>query len=107
MAEAGKHRYMQVEYLLEEREVKALEELLAAYQKYEMEDGSKPFKEWTVEKVFQTIMETGSSFVISDKIQSAQAQMGLIEWDETEEEGFLTMEERRAHGTKRAGDGTV
>lgn len=93
---AEKYRCMKVEFLLDEREVKALEELLEEYQNIEMEDHSKPFKDWTIEKVFQAVMEPGSQKCISDKLQESQLRMNMIdEHSYLSVDNFKTMEEWR------------
>ena len=93
---AEKYKCMKVEFLLDEREVKALEELLEEYQKFEAEDHSRPFKKWTIEKVFQAVMEPGSKKIISDKIQESQLMMNMIdEHSYLSVDDFKTMEEWR------------
>lgn len=89
------YKFFTVKFMLDPREQKALEELLPYYQQYKAEDSSRPFEKWTVEDVFRTIMETGSKFVIADKIQFEQFRQGLIDWDDREKDGFKTIEERR------------
>ena len=95
MAKTEEYKFFTVKFMLDPREQKAIEELLPHYQQYKAEDGSRPFEKWTTEDVFRTIMETGSKFVIADKIQFEQVRQGLIDWDDREKDGFKTMEERR------------
>lgn len=90
-----------VTFYLDEREQKALEELLPFYQNYIAEDGSRPCSEWTIENVFQSVMELGSTHIIAKKIQEMQFRQELITWDQMVENGFKTMEERRNDGTGR------
>lgn len=68
---------MKVEYLLDENEVQALEELLPYYQNY-ISDGKKPFEKWTIENLFQFIMEVGSKGTISEHIKNEQIRQNII-----------------------------
>lgn len=95
MTKPEEYKFVSVKFMLDPREQKAIEELLPYYQQYKAPDSSRPFEKWTVEDVFRTIMETGSKFVIADKIQSEQFRQGLIGWEDREKDGFKTMEERR------------
>lgn len=40
------YRKMTVEYILDDREIEALEELLGKWQQYKGKDGSQPFEDW-------------------------------------------------------------
>lgn len=83
------------EYLATEREVKALEELLAIWQQYEKPDGTFPCKDWNLQNVFQAIMTDGSRFLVSKQIKNDQFRNGLIDIEELfNGEGFWTKEER-------------
>lgn len=95
------YKYLTVRYILDAREIQAIEELLTHYQNYEDEGGSRPFAEWTIEKMFQAVMELGAKRVISEKIQEMQFRQGLIDYKEMLKDGFKTMEERRNDGTGR------
>ena len=68
---------MKVEYLLDENEVQALQELLPYYQNY-VSDGEKPFEKWTIENLFQFIMIVGSSRDVSEHIKAEQLRQGII-----------------------------
>lgn len=81
-----------VKYDLDEREVKALEELLPYWQSYE-KNGEKPFKNWTIQNLFQAIMFHGSKFNISDKIVGEQFRQNLIELSDISKP-FKTMQEK-------------
>lgn len=91
-----------VEYMLNEREIEALEELKEHWQQYEGKDGKKPFSDWTAERVFQALMEIGCKHSISKKIKEGQFQQGLITVEELcSDEGFRTKKEREAAGTSQ------
>lgn len=82
-------------YLATEREVEALEELLVIWREHESSDGTFPFKDWDLEKVFQAIMAGGSKYFVSKQIKDDQFRNGLIDIEElTNREGFRTKEER-------------
>ena len=51
------YRKMTVEYILDDREIEALEELLGKWQQYKGKDGSQPFADWKLEDLFQAIMQ--------------------------------------------------
>ena len=53
------YRKMTVEYILDDREIEALEELLGKWQQYKGKDGSQPFEDWKLEDLFQAIMQYG------------------------------------------------
>lgn len=83
------------EYMANEREVKALEELLEIWKQYEEPVGTFPFKDWDLEKVFQAVTEAGISYFVSKQIKNDQFRKGLIDIDElTNGNGFRTKEER-------------
>lgn len=89
------YKYVTVEYMIDPRQQKALEELLPCFQNYSGTEGSRPFQNWTIDDVFKSIMLNGSKFVIADKIQNMQIMQGLIKWEDKVENDFRTMEERR------------
>jgi len=97
----SEYKYVTVEYQLDPRQQKALEELLPYFLDYPGTDGSRPFQNWTIENLFQTIMLTGSKFVIADKIQDMQIREGLIEWEDRIKNDFRTMEERKQLGSEK------
>lgn len=96
----AEYKTFTVNYLLDEREQQALEELLPYWQQYTNEKNERPFKDWKVEDVFKATMEIGSKYTIADKLQNEQLRQGLIEWEEREKDGFKTVEERK-RGTKQ------
>ena len=79
-------------YTLNEREIKALEELLPYWKAYENK-GEKPFAKWTIQNLFQTIMSYGSRYTISDKINNEQFRQNLIEISDISKP-FKTIQER-------------
>lgn len=97
-----KYTTIAVECLLDEREIEALEELKEHWQQYEGKDGTKPFADWTTEKVFQALMEAGCKHSISQRIKEDQFRKGLITIEELcSNEGFRTKKEREAAGTSQ------
>jgi len=77
-----KYAEMTVKYLLNEKEITRLERLLAFWQQYESPDGTHPFKDWDIEKLFQALMETGSSHIIDKKIKEDEWRKELITYDQ-------------------------
>lgn len=59
---------IQVKYYLTDQQVETLKELLPVWQNFENE-GVRPFENWTIDTLFQYLMETGSKFHIEDKIR--------------------------------------
>lgn len=77
-----KYAEMTVKYLLNEKEITRLERLLAFWQQYESEDGKRPFEKWDIEKLFQALMEVGSSHIIDQKIKEDEWRKELITYDQ-------------------------
>lgn len=77
-----KYAELTVKYLLNEKEITRLERLLAFWQQYESQDGTHPFKDWDIEKLFQALMETGSSHIIDKKIKEDEWRKELITYDQ-------------------------
>ena len=77
-----KYAELTVKYLLNEKEITRLERLLAFWQQYESPDGTHPFKDWDIEKLFQALMETGSSHIIDKKIKEDEWRKELITYDQ-------------------------
>lgn len=73
------YRKMTVEYILDDREIEALEELLGKWQQYKGKDGSQPFEDWKLEDLFQAIMQYGCKYDISKHIKTDQYRHELIE----------------------------
>lgn len=81
---------------IDERQEAALLELLPYWQQYtSKEDGSKPFEHYTIEKLFETIMQIGSLHTIWNKIEEEQLRQGLISVDEWLDKEKLTIAERK------------
>lgn len=70
--------FMTAEFMLDEREVKQLEELLGKWRAYKAKDGTQPFKDWEIEDVFQAIMETGGKHTINHHMKNCQFSFGMI-----------------------------
>lgn len=86
-----------VKYDLTEREEEALRELLPCYQQYIAKDGSRPFEDYTLEDVFQSIMYIGSRRTIWEHIKEGQAMNKLISIDQLLDRQYLTIAERNTH----------
>lgn len=76
-----------------EKQEEALRELLPHWQQYENE-GKKPFADYTVEKLFETLMEIGSLHTIWIKIKEEQYRQGMITTDELLDDKHMTIAER-------------
>lgn len=91
-----KYIIVQVEYILNEREQKALAELLPRLQEYTNEKLEKPFKDWGNEDLFKAIMTMGAGPLISSRIKEMQLRQGKIDIEEfLNNEPFRLDEERR------------
>lgn len=91
-----------LEYKPDEREVKALEELLPFWQRYKGQEGTFPFRDWGIEKLLQTFIETGIKIHISNQIKVDQWRKGIISVDEMcNEDRFRTKEERESLGAEK------
>lgn len=87
---------LNVKYLLDERQQKALEELLPKWQQYEDKAGEKPFADITLPKMFNNIMTIGGKYDISTRIKNEQYRQGIIDSSELIGNGeFLLSEERK------------
>lgn len=67
-----------VKYILNKQEEEQLQELLKLWQQYRNDNGDTPFEDWTIEHLFQAIMEAGSEVHIKKQIKSDQLRWGLI-----------------------------
>jgi len=63
------YKKMDVKFLLDNEQISNLKVLLGRYQKYENKDGEFPFKDWTIEEVFEAVMGVGSKRIINDQIR--------------------------------------
>lgn len=87
---------LSVTYLLNEREQKALEELLPYWQEYRDKDGSRPFQDWTIKELFQNVMTVGGKYMKSKQIKEFQFRQHMIDASELIGDGqFLLSEERQ------------
>lgn len=85
-----------VELDIDERQEAALLELLPHWQQYtSKEDNSKPFEHFTIEKLFETIMQIGCLHTIWNKIKEEQFRQGLISTEEWLDKDRLTIAERK------------
>lgn len=66
-------------FILNDDELKEIEELQEAFRQYKDEDGNYLFKNYTLEKTFDTIVTCGAGNYIRKKIKSAKLQLGLID----------------------------
>ena len=84
-----------MDYTPDDREIKALEELLPYWQQYEGAEGTLPFKDWNIEDLFRSLAEVGIKNHISHVIKQSQYTNGLIGVNELcNRRPFLTKEER-------------
>lgn len=87
---------IEVKLDINERQEAALLELLPYWQQYtSKEDDSKPFEHYTIEKLFEAIMQIGSLHTIWNKIEEEQLRQGLISVDEWLNKEKLTIAERK------------
>lgn len=87
---------LSVTYMLDERQQKALEELLPKWQQYEDKAGEKPFADITLPEMFNNIMTIGDKYDISTHIKNEQYRQGIIDSSELIGKGeFLLSEERQ------------
>lgn len=86
-----------VKYDLTEKEEAALRELLSNYQQYISAGGSRPFENYTLEDVFQSLMYIGSRHTIWRQIKEEQFRQNLIDIDQLIDDKYLTIAERNAH----------
>lgn len=93
-----------VKYDLTEKEEAALRELLPNYQQYISAGGSRPFENYTLEDVFQSLMYIGSKHTIWRHIKEEQFRQNLIDIDQLIDDKYLTMAERNAHTDERSED---
>lgn len=97
------YRKMTVEYILDDREIEALEELLGKWQQYKGKDGSQPFEDWKLEDLFQAIMQYGCKYDISKHIKTDQYRHELIEVEELcSSDQFRTRSEREQGTSQKA-----
>ena len=87
-----------VKYDLTEKEEAALRELLPNYQQYISAGGSRPFENYTLADVFQSLMYIGSRHTIWRHIKEEQFRQNLID------DKYLTIAERNAHTDERSED---
>ena len=83
-----------VKYDLTEKEEAALRELLPNYQQYISAGGNRPFENYTLEDVFQSLMYIGSRHTIWRHIKEEQFRQNLIDIDQLIDDKYLTMAER-------------
>lgn len=97
-----------IELEINDQQEAALLELLEKWQGYtSQKDGSKPFADWTLEKVFQTILECGSTHTIWHHIKEDQFRWGLITSSELIDNKYLTAAEREAERAAGQQEGAV
>ena len=61
-----------VTFQLTNEQIGRIHKLIPGWKEYVDEDGKKPFADYTLEKVFQTIMQIGSTHTINDHIRSEE-----------------------------------
>ncbi len=99
MEKIGNLYAVNVKILIEERELKAIEELLPSWQQYESkEDGTHPFEKWTAENLLQHLLDSRSKNYISECIKSQQLVQGKITIDEFLNRKPFRLKEEREEG---------
>lgn len=86
-----------VKYDLTEKEEAAMRELLPYYQQYIAKDGSRPFENYTLADVFQSLMYVGSRHTIWNHIKEEQYRQNLISVNQMLDYQYLTIAERNTH----------
>lgn len=79
MMEVKKMKKLKATFILNDDELKEIEELQEAFRQYKDEDGNYLFKNYTLEKTFDTIVTCGAGNYIRKKIKFAKLQLGLID----------------------------
>lgn len=83
-----------VEFDLKEDMEVALLELLPCWNNYTGKEGDKPFADWTIEKLFETLMQMGSFHTIWRHIKEEQFRQNMITIEELLDEKQLTAAQR-------------
>ena len=84
-----------IKFDLNEDQLKALSELLPDWQQYISISGTKPFEDFTEEKLLQAILYQGSLHMIWRRIKQEQYRQGKITVDEMLDDLELTVEQRK------------
>lgn len=79
---------------INEKQEEALRELLPYWQQYEGKDGSRPFENWTIAELLETLVYEGSRHTIWKRIKLNQCRQTLITIDEWLDDKYLTVAER-------------
>lgn len=91
----SENREYTVTFTLNEEQEAQLEELKEAWQQYRGKDGNKPFKDWTIEKTFEAIMQYGSKYMIDAQIKKNQYELNLITTEQMLDSRYKRTPERR------------
>lgn len=83
-----------IKFDVNEDQMKALKELLPEWQQYTAKDGTKPFEDYTEEKLLEVILYQGSLHMIWRRIKQEQYRQGKITVDEMLDDLELTAEQR-------------
>lgn len=65
-------RTVSVEFVLSSDEEERLKNLLPFWRNYVDEEGKRPFKDMTVDELFQTVMTVGGGYVINMQIEAEE-----------------------------------
>lgn len=71
-----------VKYLISDEEEDRLKKLLPTFQSYKNDNGEYPFRDWTIDNVFDAVMTQGSKYDINKKLAFIEWKQGLIDYDE-------------------------
>lgn len=92
-----------VKFRISEQQEEALLELLPYWRQYKNEtDGSTPFAEMTIEKLFEPIMTVGSTHTIWKHIKEEQFRQGMIKVEELIDYEEMTIAQRVEHRRQQA-----
>lgn len=65
-----------VTYMINEQQVRQLENLLPHWRNYVNNDGKRPFADWTIGQLFESVMTTGCWSDIDRRIADEQYRQG-------------------------------
>lgn len=86
------------EYEPDEREIRALEELLPHWQQYESVSGKFPFKNWGIEELFSCLVEIGIKRYVNCIIKEDQYRKEMISLEEYCSHTPFRLKEERDNG---------
>lgn len=92
---------IQIKLIINDHQEAALMELQEEIKKYQSkEDGSYPFKDLTLEKTLEMVMNAGNYWTVWKRIKTAQYMLHMITPAEADDDKCLTVAERREKEAK-------